>query len=253
MASIIKIADIAGIKETLLNFYKALRNFLATKTEMDVVATAITDLDRRIDKSITTIEVGKVETVDAGKAAQVVSHVIGNKVVLDFSIPRGEQGDMREYNDEGYDDGVSTVNDYCVAARQWQMIPLEEYKDYQFADLIRVPIPSGKVADSLPDCIEQMNDITLRIGENIITEDYVWSHLHWLLQCSRDSGAVYATKYATQDSDFPSVVDSGYVVQKPPTTIEIVVKYEGGARYVNITIENMYGRAYYFSTDIYNK
>ena len=253
MASIIKIADIVGIKETLLNFYKALRNFLATKTEMDVVATAITDLDRRIDKSITTIEVGKVETVDAGKAAQVVSHVIGNKVVLDFSIPRGEQGDMREYNDEGYDDGVSTVNDYCVAARQWQMIPLEEYKDYQFADLIRVPIPSGKVADSLPDCIEQMNDITLRIGENIITEDYVWSHLHWLLQCSRDSGAVYATKYATHDSDFPSVVDSGYVVQKPPTTIEIVVKYEGGARYVNITIENMYGRAYYFSTDIYNK
>ena len=253
MASIIKIADIAGIKETLLNFYKALRNFLATKTEMDVVATAITDLDRRIDKSITTIEVGKVETVDAGKAAQVVSHVIGNKVVLDFSIPRGEQGDMREYNDEGYDDGVSTVNDYCVAARQWQMIPLEEYKDYQFADLIRVPIPSGKVADSLPDCIEQMNDITLRIGENIITEDYVWSHLHWLLQCSRDSGAVYATKYATHDSDFPSVVDSGYVVQKPPTTIEIVVKYEGGARYVNIIIENMYGRAYYFSTDIYNK
>lgn len=253
MANLFKSLDSFGLGDFVKRIILSIRQFFATKTEIDVVATALTDLDRRIDKSITTIEVGKVETVDAGKSAQVVSHVIGNKVVLDFSIPRGEQGDMREYNDEGYDDGVSTVNDYCVAARQWQMIPLEEYKDYQFADLIRVPIPSGKVADSLPDCIEQMNDITLRIGENIITEDYVWSHLHWLLQCSRDSGAVYATKYATHDSDFPSVVDSGYVVQKPPTTIEIVVKYEGGARYVNITIENMYGRAYYFSTDIYNK
>ena len=218
-----------------------------------VIAQSLTDLDRRIDKAITDISIGNVETVDAGKDAQVVSHVTGNKVVLDFSIPRGEQGDMYELDDEGYDDGSGIVYDYCIASRSWQIIPLEEYKDYQFADLIRVPIPSGKVADLLPDCIEQMNDITLRIGENIITEDYVWSQLHWLLQCSRDSGAVYATKYATHDSDFPSVVDSGYVVQKPPTTIEIVVKYEGGARYVNITIENMYGRAYYFSTDIYHK
>lgn len=253
MANLFKSLDTGGFISTLRDFGLAIRQLFGTKTEMDVVATALTDLDRRIDKSITTIEVGKVETVDAGKDAQVVSHVTGNKVVLDFSIPRGEQGDMKELDDEGYDDGVNIVNDYCIAERQWQMIPLEEYKDYQFADLIRIPIPSGKVADSLPDCIEQMNDITLRIGENIITEDYVWSHLHWLLQCSRDSGAVYATKYATQDSDFPSVVDSGYVVQKPPTTIEIVVKYEGGARYVNITIENMYGRAYYFTTNIANK
>ena len=47
MANFIKIADIVGIKEMLQNYYKALRNFFANKSEMDVVSIALTDLERR--------------------------------------------------------------------------------------------------------------------------------------------------------------------------------------------------------------
>ena len=86
MASIIKIADIAGIKETLLNFYKALRNFLATKTEMDVVATALTDLNMRIDESIQNISVGEVTTGDPGTSAEVTTTDTETGVSFNFSI-----------------------------------------------------------------------------------------------------------------------------------------------------------------------
>ena len=47
MASLIKIADIHGIKEMLQNFYKALRNFFASKENMDVVSIALNDLNMR--------------------------------------------------------------------------------------------------------------------------------------------------------------------------------------------------------------
>ena len=236
MASIIKIADISGIKETLLNFYKALRNFLATKTEMDVVATALTDLDRRIDKSITTIEVGKVETVDAGKAAQVVSHVIGNKVVLDFSIPRGEQGDLKEIND---------TSERIEAVKKWQ-----SSSSVAFADIVEVPIPTEQAMYSLADCIKQTNLLTnLKIRINNLSATYQCNALHWHIQCSNiySSKIVYSTKYATPDADFVSVDTPNN--SAPPTTIDITVTSEkGGSRYIHVAIENVYGRAYYYVT-----
>ena len=47
MASLIKIADIHGIKEMLQNYYMALRKFFANKSEMDVITTALNDLNMR--------------------------------------------------------------------------------------------------------------------------------------------------------------------------------------------------------------
>ena len=111
MANLFKSLDSLGIGDFVKRIILSIRQFFATKTEMDVVATALTDLDRRIDEAIPTIEVGTVTTVDAGKDAQVESHVTGNKVVLDFSIPRGEQGDMNELDDK--------VSDHCEVERIW--------------------------------------------------------------------------------------------------------------------------------------
>ena len=234
MASIIKIADIAGIKDTLLNFYKALRNFLATKTEMDVVATALTDLDRRIDEAIPTIEVGKVTTVDAGKDAQVESHVTGNKVVLDFSIPRGEQGDMKELDDEG--------SDSCEVGLSWAYYNTDPNLSGTFVGIIRVPVPSVDAMVMDADCIKQKNDITLLVNDKI---SYDWKELHWLLRCSNTENIVYTTKYATHDTSFPSVEDANPNI--PPTIIEISVSLhkDQNLRYVQVTVENMFGRAYY--------
>ena len=234
MASIIKIADIAGIKDTLLNFYKALRNFLATKTEMDVVATALTDLDRRIDEAIPTIEVGKVTTVDAGKDAQVESHVTGNKVVLDFSIPRGEQGDMKELDDEG--------SDSCEVGLSWAYYNTDPNLSGTFVGIIRVPVPSVDAMVMDADCIKQKNDITLPVNDKI---SYDWKELHWLLRCSNTENIVYTTKYATHDTSFPSVEDANPNI--PPTIIEISVSLhkDQNLRYVQVTVENMFGRAYY--------
>ena len=234
MASIIKIADIAGIKDTLLNFYKALRNFLATKTEMDVVATALTDLDRRIDEAIPTIEVGKVTTVDAGKDAQVESHVTGNKVVLDFSIPRGEQGDMKELDDEG--------SDSCEVGLSWAYYNTDPNLSGTFVGIIRVPVPSVDAMVMDADCIKQMNPLTLLVNDKI---PYDWKELHWLLRCSNTENIVYTTKYATHDTSFPSVEDANPNI--PPTIIEISVSLhkDQNLRYVQVTVENMFGRAYY--------
>ena len=234
MASIIKIADIAGIKDTLLNFYKALRNFLATKTEMDVVATALTDLDRRIDEAIPTIEVGKVTTVDAGKDAQVESHVTGNKVVLDFSIPRGEQGDMKELDDEG--------SDSCEVGLSWAYYNTDPNLSGTFVGIIQVPVPSVEAMVMDADCIKQKNDITLLVNDK---NWYTWEELHWLLRCSNTENIVYTTKYATHDASFPSVAEA--IPNSPPTIIEISVSLhkDQNLRYVQVTIENMYGRAYY--------
>ena len=234
MASIIKIADIAGIKETLLNFYKALRNFLATKTEMDVVATALTDLDRRIDEAIPTIEVGNVTTVDAGKDAHVESHVTGNKVVLDFSIPRGEQGDMKELDDEG--------SESCEVGLSWAYYNPDPNLSGTFVGIIKVPVPSVEAMVMDADCIKQKNGITLPVNDK---NPYTWKELHWLLRCSNTENIVYTTKYATHDASFPSVEDA--IPNSPPTIIEISVSLQKDPtfRYVQVTIENMYGRAYY--------
>lgn len=235
MASIIKIADIAGIKETLLNFYKALRNFLATKTEMDVVATALTDLDRRIDEAIPTIAVGKVTTVDAGKDADVKNVGTSTKAVLDFYIPRGEQGDMKELDDRG--------SDHCDVVQSW--VYNNPNLSATFADMIQVPVPSIEAMVMDADCIKQTNPLKLNIGESNFKSDHVWKDLHWLLQCSNTDRIVYATKYATPDASFQSV--DGAISNSPPAIIEISVSYNKTKdfRYVQVTVENMYGRAYY--------
>ena len=235
MASIIKIADIVGIKETLLNFYKALRNFLATKTEMDVVATALTDLDQRIDEAMPTIEIGTVTTVDAGKKAQVVNSGTNTKVVLDFSIPRGEQGDMKELDDKG--------SDHCEVVQSW--VYNNPNLSATFADMIQVPVPSVEAMVMDADCIKQTNPLTLNVGESNFKSDHEWKDLHWLLQCSNTDRIVYTTKYATPDASFQSV--DGAISNSPPAIIEISVSYNKtqNFRYVQVTVENMYGRAYY--------
>ena len=234
MASIIKIADIAGIKETLLNFYKALRNFLATKTEMDVVATALTDLDQRIDEAMPTIAVGKVTTVDSGKDADVKNVGTSTKAVLDFYIPRGEQGNMKELDDEG--------SDSCEVGLSWAYYNPDPNLSGTFVGIIRVPVPSVDAMVMDADCIKQMNPLTLLVNDK---NWYTWKELHWLLRCSNTENIVYTTKYATHDASFPSVEDA--IPNSPTTIIEISVSLQKDPtfRYVQVTIENMYGRAYY--------
>ena len=235
MASIIKIADIAGIKETLLNFYKVLRNFLATKTEMDVVAAALTDLDQRIDEAMPTIEIGTVTTVDAGKDADVKNVGTSTKAVLDFYIPRGEQGDMKELDDKG--------SDHCEVVQSW--VYNNPNLSATFADMIQVPVPSVEAMVMDADCIKQTNPLTLNVGESNFKSDHEWKGLHWLLQCSNTDRIVYTTKYATPDASFQSV--DGAISNSPPAIIEISVSYNKTQdfRYVQVTVENMYGRAYY--------
>ena len=235
MASIIKIADIAGIKETLLNFYKALRNFLATKTEMDVVATALTDLDQRIDEAMPTISVGKVTTVDSGKDADVKNVGTSTKAVLDFYIPRGEQGDMKELDDGG--------SDHCDVVQSW--VYNNPNSSATFADMIQVPVPSVEAMVMDADCIKQTKPLTLNIGESNFKSNHEWKELHWLLRCSNTDRIVYTTKYATPDASFQSV--DGAIPNSPPVIIEIIVSLQKDPtlRYVQVTVENMYGRAYY--------
>ena len=305
MASIIKIADIAGIKETLLNFYHSLRNFLATKTEMDVVATSLTDLDRRIDESIQSIEVGTVTTGSPGSSAQVTNVGTDTDVVLNFTIPKGDKGDKGEPGEQGPqgipgpqgeqgpqgipgpqgeqgpqgipgpqgeqgpqgipgpqgpkgEDGdmkeLDDSSDSCTVWPIWQMRP---NTSFEFADRILVPIPSISAIYSLADCIKQTNKLTLAVGENIIKKPYDWRELHWSKECSRGDRIVYAAKYATPDADFPSVnhtaeTDLSKKVKSPPSIIDIAVTSvkgtSGVARYVQVTIENEYGRAYYRGT-----
>ena len=234
MASIIKIADIVGIKETLLNFYKALRNFLATKTEMDVVATALTDLDQRIDEAMPTIAVGKVTTVDAGKDADVKNVGTSTKAVLEFYIPRGEQGNMKELYDEG--------SDSCAVGLSWAYYNPDPNLSGTFVGRIEVPVPSVEAMVMDADCIKQKNSITLLVNDKIT---YEWKELHWLLCCSNTENIVYTTKYATHDTSFPSVEEA--IPNIPPTIIEISVSLhkDQNLRYVQVTVENMYGRAYY--------
>lgn len=231
MANLFKSLDTGGFISTLRDFGLAIRQFFGTKTEMDVVATALTDLDRRIDEAIPTIEVGTVTTVDAGKDANVESHVTGNKVVLDFYIPRGEQGDMKELNDEG--------SGHCEVMLSWQYNP---NSIGTFVGIIQVPVPSIEAMVMDADCIKQKNSITLLVNDKIT---YEWKELHWLLRCSNTENIVYTTKYATHDTSFPSMEDA--IPDSPPTIIEISVSLQKDPvlRYVQVTVENMYGRAYY--------
>ena len=235
MANLFKSLDTGGFISTLRDFGLAIRQFFATKTEMDVVATALTDLDKRIDEAMPTISVGKVTTVDAGKDADVKNVGTSTKAVLDFYIPRGEQGDMKELDDKG--------SDSCEVERIW--VYSNPNLSGTFADMIQVPIPSIEAMVMDADCIKQTNPLTLNVGETIIKSQYTWKELHWLLRCSNTDCIVYTTKYATPDASFPSIDEA--ITNSPPTIIEISVSYNKTQdfRYVQVTVENMYGRAYY--------
>ena len=235
MANLFKSLDTGGFISTLRDFGLAIRQFFATKTEMDVVATALTDLDQRIDEAMPTISVGKVTTVDAGKDADVKNVGTSTKAVLDFYIPRGEQGDMKELDDKG--------SDSCEVERIW--VYSNPNLSGTFADMIQVPIPSIEAMVMDADCIKQTNPLTLNVGESIFKSDHEWKDLHWLLQCSNTDRIVYTTKYATPDASFQSV--DGAISNSPPAIIEISVSYNKTQdfRYVQVTVENMYGRAYY--------
>ena len=320
MANLFKSLDTGGFISTLRDFGLAIRQFFGTKTEMDVVATALTDLDRRIDESIQSISVGTVTTGSPGSSAQVTVSGSDKDVILNFSIPRGADGTNGRDGIDGVDgengkdgtngrdgvdgkdgkDGVTPTisvgtvttgspgssaqvtvsgsdkdvilnfsiprgadgdmkelddsSDYCTVWPIWQMRP---NANFEFADRVLVPIPSVSTISSLADCIKQTNTLTLPIGENIIKQTYVWSELHWSKKCSRSDRIVYAAKYATPDADFPSVnhtteTDVSKKVKRPPSIIDIAVTSvkgtSGVARYVQVTIENEYGRAYYRGT-----
>ena len=305
MANIFKSLDTLGICDFIKRITISIRQFFATKSEMDVVTTALTDLDRRIDEAIPTISVGKVTTVDAGEKAHIENVGTDTNVILDFSIPRGKDGtngtdgddgvspiieigtvttvpstesasvektgtidhvilnfkiprgkdgDMWELDDEGYvDSNGDKVTDYCTAGRSWQMRS-EQSDGYDFINSIEVPIPSVEAMIMLADCINQTNEIILGVVKNPFIDNYDWKELHWSLRCSRTDNIVYTTKYAIPDAKYPTVIDSESNAYFPPTTIEISVSCNktpgNGARYVQITIENKYGRAYYSSANI---
>ena len=104
MANFIKIADIVGIKEMLQNYYKALRNFFANKSEMDVVSIALTDLERR------KIEASDIPTslpANGGNADYATSagnaDKLDGKHASDFILKSEHAGDMYEVNDDGTD------------------------------------------------------------------------------------------------------------------------------------------------------
>ena len=162
MANLFKSLDSFGIGDFVKRIILSIRQFFATKTEMDVVATALTDLDKRIDEAMPTISVGKVTTVEAGKDADVKNVGTSTKAVLDFYIPRGEQGDMRELDDKGADS--------CEVERIW--VYSNPNLGGTFADMIKGAVPSIEAIVMDADCIKQTNPLTLNVGETIIKSQY---------------------------------------------------------------------------------
>ena len=301
-----KALDNIGLVSYLSKLILAIRKFFATKSEMDVVATALTDLDRRIDKSIQTISVGDVTTGDPGTEAKVTNVGTNKDIVLNFSIPRGAdgyngndgvtptisigsvttvdaikdaevtnsgtypdvvldfkiprgkqgpQGDMSEKDDNGYTNADVTKVDYCEIRKIWQ-IPFDTNVD--FADKLKVPIPSLDMIQSMVDCIKMIHDVSLSINfDNFQTVKplYTWGQLHWSLQCSnKNSGIVYVTKYGTNRNQSSFNIDKSGSITRSSTIIEIVVRYEsnntGNPYCVQVTVENEYGRAYYIGFTI---
>lgn len=241
MANLFKSLDTGGFINTLRDFGLAIRQFFATKIEMDVITTALTDLDRR------KIEASDIPTslpASGGNSDYATSagnaDTLDGKHALDFILKSEHAGDMYEVNDDG--------TDYCDAKLQWQVLPnANPSTNYRFVDMIQVPVPSKEVMEKLADCIKQVSTVKLKIGETVFNESHEWKLLHWLLRCSNENRIVYTTKYLTSDNHFPSIDDNG-TIKSPPPVIEISVCYEKGVRYVHITIENLYGRAYYYSS-----
>lgn len=205
-----KALDRLGIIGTLKRYAASIRQFFATKQEMDVVATALTDLDNRINDVIQLIKAG----------------------------------DLYHKNDAPYVDanGVKGV-DYFRAGIVYQIRPSPSYT---FADVICVPFPSTDAIKAKADCIFMPYDVTLPIGETVKNmKPYTWSKIHWYLQSSNEEKIVYSTRFSTNDSDFNSVVDSSNNIYSSLSTIEIILRYEKGASYLQVSIENKFGRAYY--------
>lgn len=232
MANIFKTTDSGGLVGVLRDFALAIRQFFGTKNEMDVVATALTDLDNR------KIEASDIPTslpANGGNADYATSagnaSTLGGRPVSDFILKSEHAGDMYETNDEG--------TDFCEVMLSWQYNP---NSIGTFVGIIQVPVPSVKAMEVGADCIKQTNPLTLLVGDKI---SYTWKELHWLLRCYNTDCIVYTTKYATPDASFPSMEEE--TPDSPPTIIEISVSYSKtqNFRYVQVTVENMYGRAYY--------
>ena len=122
--------------------------------------------------------------------------------------------------------------------------------NFSFVNKICVPIPSPKALTSDADCIFMPYAVTLKDESGKNMRDYTWSKLHWYLQCSDKNRIVYSTRFSTNDSDFDSVYDSSKKIYSKLSTIEIILRYENGAYYGQVSIENIYGRAYYNGSQI---
>lgn len=218
MANTFKALDRLGIIATLKRYAASIRQFFATKSEMDVVSTALTDLDKRINDTIKLIK----------------------------------KGDLYHHNDAPYihADGANGV-DFCKVGLVFQMRPKT---NFSFADPICVPCPSPKALTSGADCIFMPYAVTLNDESGKKMRDYTWSKLHWYLQYSDENIIVYSTRFSTNDSDFDSVYDSSNNIYSKLSTIEITIRYEkgsiNGAYYGQVSIENEYGRAYYNGSTI---
>ena len=240
MANLFKSLDTLGLGDFVKRTILSIRQFFATKSEIDVVATALTDLDRR------KIEASDIPTslpASGGNADYATSagnaDTLDGKHASDFILKSEHAGDMYEVNDDG--------TDYCDAKLQWKVLPnANPSTNYRFVDMIQVPVPSKEVMEKLADCIKQVSTVRLKIGETVFNESHEWKLLHWLLRCSNEDSIVYTTKYLTPDARFPSIDDDG-TIKSPPPVIEISVSLhkDQNLRYVQVTVENIYRRAYY--------
>ena len=178
-------------------------------------------------KAASTYECRVDYATSAGNAS-----TLGGRPVSDFILKSKHAGDMYETNDTGADS--------CEVMLSWQLS--NPNLSGTFVGIIQVPVPSIEAMVIDVDCIKQTNPLTLLVGDKI---SYTWKELHWLLRCSNTENIVYTTKYATHDASFQSVEDA--TPNNPPTIIEISVSYSKtqDLRYVQVTIENIYGRAYY--------
>lgn len=245
MGKIFKTSDRSSSISLLSKFASAIREFFATKNEMDVVAASLNDLDVRIKDAIPTISVGTVTTGEEGTKASVTNSGTDKKAVFDFVIPRGATGDMRHSIDNYTDSSGKKMAFFCTLNNMWGL-KANPAVSYDYADNIQLPIPSESAIQSLSDCISMDYQVTLYVGKLYFNNPYTWANLHWQLQCSNKNGVVYSTRYSTSDTYFYFAYDKvNNVAISGLSTIDIVVSYEKGKYYVQATIENSYGRAYY--------
>lgn len=197
------------------------------------------------DKFVQNITVRNVITGAPGTDAIVDATRTGSDVILDFTIPRGEQGDMRHYHDKQIDSTGRVIAYYCAVDIQWG-IKLKTTLSYNYSTKMFLPIPSDIAMQSRADCISMEYEVDLNSGEGLFNQSYKWSNLHWQLQCAKKGVVVYTTRYSTSDSDFYfGIENSKNTPITDLTTVEILVRYENGSTYIQANIENSYGRAYY--------